>query len=84
MYAWVACESSVSRQTRTRLRRKPGLPASALRIVGYWHADVQRLLDVWAKLTDEQRAQYDEIWRDDRSDEENWEILEPYMKVLGL
>jgi NADPH-dependent ferric siderophore reductase len=84
MYVWVACESSVSRQTRTRLRRELGLPTSALRIVGYWHADVQRLLDVWANLTDEQRAQYEEIWQEDRSDEENWEILEPYMKALGL
>ncbi|MCB2412243.1 siderophore-interacting protein [Demequina sp. TTPB684] len=84
VYVWVACESSVSRQVRTVLRRELGLPARALRIVGYWHADIQRLLDVWAKLTEEQRAQYDEIWSEDRSDEENWEILEPYMKALGL
>lgn len=84
VYAWVACESSTSRQVRTRLRRDLGLSARELRIVGYWHADAQRLLDVWANLTQAQRAQYDEVWQEDRSDEENWERLEPYLKALGL
>lgn len=84
VYVWVACESSVSRQARTRLRRHMGLPARALRIVGYWHADAQRLREAWASLTDAQRAQYEDIWREDRPDEEKWEKLEPYLKELGL
>lgn len=84
VYAWVACESSVSRRVRSHLRRDIGLPTNALRIVGYWHADAQRLRRVWAGLSDAQRARYEDIWRDDRSDEENWEQLEPYLAELGL
>lgn len=84
VYVWVACESSVSRRVRTHLRREVGLPTGALRIVGYWHADAQRLRRVWAGLNDDQRARYEDIWRDDRSDEENWEQLEPYLEELGL
>lgn len=84
VYVWVACESSVSRRVRTDLRRDRGLHARALRIVGYWHADAQRLRRVWAGLSEAQRARYDEIWREDRSDEENWEQLEPYLEELGL
>ena len=37
-----------------------------------------------AQHTQAQRAQYDEMWQEDRSDEENWERLEPYLKALGL
>ena len=57
-YLWVACESADSRRIRTLLRTELGVPLKRLRIVGYWHADQQRVRRVWDGLTDDQRAVY--------------------------
>ena len=84
VYAWVACESAVSRRVRTHLRRGLGLPARAVRIVGYWHSDAHRMRSVWEGLTQVQRDTYSAMWREDRSDEENWEELEPFLRTLGV
>lgn len=83
-YVWVACESAVSRRIRTLARVERGLPTSALRIVGYWHADQEKIMTVWNSLTDEQRLTYDSVWREDRTDEENWIEAEPLLRSLGV
>ncbi len=83
-YVWAACESKTSRLMRSHLRGAMGLPPKALRIVGYWHAEAERMLAVWESLSPEQRVHYDEIWRDDRTDEENWEELEPFLLSVGV
>jgi NADPH-dependent ferric siderophore reductase len=83
-YVWVACESAESRRARLALRSEWGLQPRNYRVVGYWHADLERLLARWAGLTDEQRARYEDIWRDDRTDEENWLELEPYLRSLRI
>lgn len=84
VYAWVACEAAVSRRVRTRLRHGLGLPARAVRIVGYWHSDARRMRAVWDGLTQAQRDTYSSMWREDRSDEENWDEVEPFLRGLGL
>lgn len=83
-YLWVACESVVSRRIRTLARVDRGLPTSALRIVGYWHADQEKIMTVWNSLTDEQRLAYESVWREDRTDEENWIEAEPLLRSLGV
>jgi NADPH-dependent ferric siderophore reductase len=83
-YLWVACESVISRRIRTLARAERGLPTSALRIVGYWHADQEKIMRVWNSLTDEQRLTYESVWRDDRTDEENWIEAEPLLRSLGV
>ena len=83
-YVWVACESAHSRRIRQLLRREFSLPPSQYRIVGYWHADLERALRVWEQASAEQKAQYAALWRDDRSDEENWLELEPFLQRMGV
>lgn len=83
-YLWVACESVTSRRIRTLARVERGLPTSALRIVGYWHGDHDAINAAWASLTPEQREQYDAVWREDRSDEENWIEAEPLLRAFGV
>lgn len=84
IYIWVACESAVSRSIRQHLRQDLGIHHSRFRIVGYWHSNVDKMREIWASMTDEQRSHYESIWRDDRSDEENWLELEPFLKSVGL
>lgn len=83
-YVWVACESVHSRQIRQYLRRDLALPLSHYRIVGYWHADLDRAMRVWNAASEDQRAAYAALWREDRSDEENWLELEPFLQELGV
>ena len=83
-YLWVACESAVSRRIRTLARVERGLSTAALRIVGYWHADQDKITTVWNALTDEQRLAYESVWREDRTDEENWIEAEPLLRSLGV
>lgn len=83
-YVWVACESVHSRRIRQLLRREFALPLSHYRVVGYWHADLERALRVWENASEEQKAQYAALWREDRSDEENWLELEPFLQSMGV
>lgn len=83
-YIWVACESVHSRRIRQLLRREFALPLTHYRIVGYWHADLERALRVWESASDETKAQYAALWREDRSDEENWLELEPFLQRMGV
>lgn len=83
-YVWVACESVHSRRIRQLLRREFSLAPSQYRIVGYWHADLERALRVWQEASAEQRARHAALWRDDRTDEENWLELEPFLQDLGV
>ncbi len=83
-YVWVACEASESRRIRQQLRHEAAVPMSLLRIVGYWHGDKDRVMSVWENLTDEQRQTAAHIWRDDRTDEENWVEYEPFLRSLGV
>ncbi|MDN4483359.1 siderophore-interacting protein [Demequina lignilytica] len=83
-YVWVACESVHSRRIRQLLRREFSLVLGQYRIVGYWHADLERALRVWEEASDEQKAQYAALWREDRSDEENWLELEPFLQRMGV
>lgn len=82
-YVWIACESKVSRSARQLLRREVGLPISQQRIVGYWHANAEQVMAQWEALSDELKAQYLAIWREDRTDEENWLELEPFLQSVG-
>lgn len=82
-YVWIACESKVSRQARQMLRHEVGLPISCQRIVGYWHADLDQVLAHWNAMSDEVKEQYMSIWREDRTDEENWLELEPFLQAIG-
>lgn len=83
-YVWVAGESAESRRVRGYLRTEAGLPLTAYRIVGYWHADLERQLSRWDALPEAIKEQYASIWRDDRTDEENWLELEPFLQRVGL
>ena len=83
-YVWVACESVHSRRSRPLLRREYSLPVSHYRIVGYWHADLERAMRVWEEASEELKAQYSALWREDRSDEENWLELEPFLQRMGV
>lgn len=83
-YVWVACESVHSRRIRQLLRREFSLAVGRYRIVGYWHADLERALRVWEEASEEQKARYATLWREDRSDEENWLELEPFLQQLGV
>ncbi len=83
-YVWVACESKASRQARALLREEVGLPISQQRIVGYWHADLHQVMSTWNALSEDLKAQYEAIWREDRTDEENWLELEPFLQSVGV
>lgn len=83
-YVWVACESKASRQARALLRKEIGLPISRQRIVGYWHADLDHVMALWNSLSEDLKAQYEAIWREDRTDEENWLELEPFLQSVGV
>ncbi len=83
-YLWVACESVVSRRIRSMARVDRGLPTRALRIVGYWHADQEKIMSVWNSLTDDQKERYAAVWREDRTDEENWIEAEPLLRAFGV
>ena len=65
------------------LRHEVRLPISRQRIVGYWHANAEQVQEAWDALSDEQKAQYMAIWREDRTDEENWLELEPFLQSVG-
>ncbi|WP_062290635.1 siderophore-interacting protein [Demequina phytophila] len=82
-YIWVACESKDSRAIRQLLRREYGLPLTHFRIVGYWHRDLAHAVRVWEEASEETKAQYMALWREDRSDEENWVELEPFLQSMG-
>ena len=82
-YVWIACESRISRAARTLLRKEIGLPISQQRIVGYWHANAEQVMADWEALSDETKAEYLAIWREDRTDEENWLELEPFLQSVG-
>jgi len=82
-YVWIACESKVSRSARALLRRELLLPISQQRIVGYWHANAEEVMAHWEALSDEVKAEYLAIWREDRTDEENWLELEPFLQSVG-
>ncbi|WP_084125220.1 siderophore-interacting protein [Demequina sp. NBRC 110054] len=83
-YVWVACEASESRRIRQNLRKEAQLPMAVMRIVGYWHGDKDHIMSVWNSLTEEQLAHAASIWREDRSDEENWVEYEPFLRSLGV
>jgi NADPH-dependent ferric siderophore reductase len=82
-YVWVACEAKESRNARAFLRRDAGLPIAQQRIVGYWHANLDEVMAKWNALSDELKAEYLAIWREDRTDEENWTELEPFLQSVG-
>ena len=82
-YVWVAGESKDTRKARALLRNEVGLPIRQQRIVGYWHAGLEQILEAWEALSDDLKATYLSIWRDDRSDEENWLELEPFLQSVG-
>ncbi|WP_062205628.1 siderophore-interacting protein [Demequina salsinemoris] len=83
-YVWVACEAAESRRIRQSLRKEAGLPMASMRLVGYWHGDHDRIMSVWNSLSDEQLAYAQSIWREDRTDEENWVEYEPFLRSLGV
>ncbi|WNM24629.1 siderophore-interacting protein [Demequina capsici] len=83
-YLWVACEAAESRRIRQFARHEAQLPMTVLRIVGYWHGDHERVVRAWANLTEAQRERAAEIWREDRTDEENWVDYEPFLRSLGV
>jgi hypothetical protein len=60
-----------------------GLPISRQCIVGYWHANLEQVMERWNALSDEVKAEYLAIWREDRTDEENWTELEPFLQSVG-
>lgn len=83
-YVWVACESAHSRRARKLLRGDLGLPIKHLRLVGYWHEDLEHVMTVWDALPQQVKDDYAALWRDDRTDEENWIELEPFLERLGV
>lgn len=84
VYVWIACESAESRRTRKFLRANWGRHHTWYRIVGYWYANLDEVMATYASLSEETRAEYERIWDDERSDEENWEELEPFLVAHGL
>lgn len=82
-YVWIAGESKDTRKARAQLRHEIGLPISQQRIVGYWHANLEEILTAWEALDESLKAQYLAIWREDRTDEENWLELEPFLQSVG-
>ena len=40
-------------------------------------------MEAWEALSDETKAEYLAIWREDRTDEENWLELEPFLQSVG-
>lgn len=84
VYIWIAGETSETRRARKFLRANWGRHHTWYRIVGYWLANQAELMATYDSLTDAQRAQYEAIWDDDRSDEANWEELEPFLVAHGL
>lgn len=82
-YVWIACESKISRAARTLLRKEVGLPITQQRIVGYWHANAEQVMADWEALAPELKAEYLAIWREDRTDEENWLELEPFLQSIS-
>lgn len=83
-FVWIACESAESRRARKYLRANWGRHHSWYKIVGYWYTNLDEVMSTYWALTDEVRAEYEEIWDEDRPDEENWEILEPFLVKHGL
>lgn len=83
-YVWIAGETSESRRARKYLRAHWGRHHTWYRIVGYWHANLTELMATYDALTDDERAQYEAIWDDARTDEANWEELEPFLASHGL
>ncbi|MCR6712110.1 MAG: siderophore-interacting protein [Demequina sp.] len=81
-YVWIACESKISRAARTLLRREIGMPITQQRIVGYWHANAEQVMADWEALPQETKDAYLAIWREDRTDEENWLELEPFLQSI--
>jgi len=84
VYVWIACETSESRRARKFLRANWGRHHTSYRIVGYWYANLDELMSTYKSLTNQQREQYEAIWHEDRSDEANWEELEPFLVAHGL
>ena len=82
-YLWVAGESKVTRAVRSQLRNEVKLPITRQRLVGYWHANGEQVLEAWEALSEELKAKYFAIWREDRTDEENWLELEPFLQSVG-
>ena len=82
-YVWIACESKISRAARTLLRREIGMPITQQRIVGYWHANAEQVMADWEALPQETKDAYLAIWREDRTDEENWLELEPFLQSIN-
>jgi len=82
VYIWIACESKISRSARTLLRKEVGLPITKQRIVGYWHANAEQVMADWEALPQALKDEYLAIWRDDRTDEENWLELEPFLQSI--
>lgn len=83
VYVWIACESKASRSARALLRKEVGLPIAKQRIVGYWHANAEQVMADWEALPQALKDEYLAIWRDDRTDEENWLELEPFLQSVG-
>jgi hypothetical protein len=40
-------------------------------------------MEKWNALSDEVKEEYLAIWREDRTDEENWTELEPFLQAHG-
>lgn len=83
IYLWIACESKASRAARTLLRKEVGLPIAKQRIVGYWHANAEQVMAAWEALPQQVKDDYLAIWREDRTDEENWLELEPFLQSIN-
>jgi len=83
VYVWIACESKASRAARTLLRKEVGLPITKQRIVGYWHANAEQVMADWGALPQQVKDDYLAIWREDRTDEENWLELEPFLQSIN-
>ena len=82
-YVWVAGESKTTRAVRGLLRKEVKLPITRQRIVGYWHENAEQVQEAWEALSDDLKAEYLAIWREDRTDEENWLELEPFLQSVG-
>lgn len=83
-YVWLAGETAESRRARKYLRANWGRHHTWYRIVGYWHADLEEILAKYYSLPAEVQEEYESIWDDNRSDDENWDRLEPFLVAHGL
>ncbi|WP_430867580.1 siderophore-interacting protein [Demequina aurantiaca] len=84
VYVWIAGETSETRRARKFLRANWGRHHTSYRIVGYWLSNQEELMATYAALSDEVRDRYEAIWDEERSDEANWEELEPFLVSHGL